>query len=281
MDAPTVSRPLPKPMNEMKNEGFITMASAVLWVRRVVIILAILGSLALAAVLNANWNEGKRLGRVRQQWDDVYKALKDKVKPDDRIVAFEGIAEKLIGSPAHAYVLMELGHLYLEKSQKPEKEKSERDAALKKSIDLYVVVASHEPYKSNPSFGPIAAENAALAMEQAENYDGAIDLLNTTLDSPQMREHFLYNKMVAQLGRVYWLRSLKKTTDGIDAKVDREAAKSRLAEVIRPSNTMVDQPEWYDQSEYIKSLLDGFGKALPDGKAPPEKQKPAVPKPVE
>ena len=274
MAAPTVSRPLNVPVNENKSQGMLSMADAVLWVRRVVMTCAILGIVALAVVTVSSWNETERTSHIKQQWDEVYKALKDKVKPDDRMAALESVAEKVKGSTAHAYVLMELGHLYLEKSLKPEKNKEERDAALKNSIEIYKLVASTEPYRSNSAFGPIATGNAALAMEQAEDYDGAIELLNASLDFPKIKSHFLYNKMVAQLGRLYWLRSLKKSVAGSDAQTDRNAAKSKLAEVLRFSNSKDEQKEkWREQAEYIRSLLDNPGKGLPDGKAPPVKPK--------
>jgi hypothetical protein len=56
---------------------------------------------------------------------------------------------------------------------------------------------------------------------------------------------------------------------------DRESARKKLTDALR-SITKAERPEkWRETAEYVKSLVDKPGKALPDGKAPPEKPRAA------
>src|SRR4029077_11749221 len=55
-----------------------------------------------------------------------------------------------------------------------------------------------------------------------------------------------------------------------DKDKDRTAAREKLADVLRQAGDQ-EQGKWREQAEFIKSLLDKPGKALPEGKIPPPK----------
>lgn len=247
--------------------------------------LVVLGVVALITVAIVTYNERQRVERLRQQWDKVYLALKGKVRPEDRIAAYESLAETLKGSPAHACVLMELGRLQFDEAINAAKLPEDRKAALDKATELFKLVATTEPYSSNPEFGPLAVDGYATALEQAGNYDAAISLLEDNLPKLDKQSHFLYTKLAAQLGRVYWLRSKYPTVDEAskqpksDPAKDGEKAREVLSEVLRVSASREERSKWREQAEYIKSLVEKRGKALPEGTPVPPVKPPAPPTP--
>jgi tetratricopeptide (TPR) repeat protein len=244
------------------------------WAKWVVLACVIVGVVGLITVAVLYTSQQRRTEELRQKWDEVYTATKEKTKLNDRIQALEAIAPKIAGTPAHAYVLTELGNIYFEEATNAKKSREERAEALDKSTKLFELVATNEPFKSNPAFGPVAARSAALAYEQAGNYDAAIKLLNDALAQNDIEQHYLYNPMVAQLGREYWLRSLNKIKENKDPESDRKDAREQLSKALRSTATRDDQG-WRGEAEFIKALIDKPGKALPDGKVPPEKAPPA------
>ena len=282
MAAPTVSRPAHPDLKEDESKSPFNAANAAQWAKWVIIGSLGAGVVALIVVAIVTWNERTRTEKARREWDQVFVALKDKTKPEDRIAALEGIAEKVVGTPAHAYVLMQLGDIFFTEAVKPEKLPEERAAALKKAVDLFKLVSSQTPFSDNPAFGPLALQDAALALEQAGEYDQAIQFLENGLARPDLENtSFLYNKLVAQLGRLYYLRSLKKTEAGQDPKPDAENARKRLADALRAVGPKTDDPEFMQRQDaefireiqYLKSLVDKPGKLLPDGVPPPPKPK--------
>jgi hypothetical protein len=272
MAAPVVTRP-PATVDEDSKSGELSQDVAK-WAGLVVIGCIVLGVVGLIAVAVVTYTDRQHVQKVRDNWDTVYSALKDKTKPDDRVAALESIAEKVKGSSAHAYVLMELGGLYLDRSQSPQRSQEEQKSALEKAVSLYSTVATSEPYASNQSFAPVAASNAALAMEQAQNYDGAIKLLEE--NNKKWEAHFYHNRMAAQLGRLYYLRS-EARKDPKDKEADRNAARDTLGDVLRSTSAREDQGNWREEAEYIKSLVDARGKALPAGTAIPAQKLPTPP----
>ena len=270
MAAPVVSRPPAATFQkEEAAHGFLSPGTAALWAKWIVAALGTAAIIALLVVAIVTWRDRARTEKSRELWDEVYKAVKDKAaRPEEHIAALEGVAEKVKGSVPHAYVLMELAGLYFDQAADPAKSPEDRGAALKKSTELYRLVAGSEPYAGNTFFGPLAIEGEALALEQALDYDAAISLLEEKLPKLESRSHFLFNKLSAQLARLYWLRFQKKN----DPK-DREAARTKAAEVLRTDET----GKWRDQAEYIKSLVDKRGKALPDGTATPPVKPPPPP----
>jgi tetratricopeptide (TPR) repeat protein len=260
------------------------------WVVTACLVLAVVGLIVLTVVW---WNDSNREAQSQTQWDEVYKALKDKNKPEEQIPALESVAGKVKGTAAHAYVLMRLGNLYFKEGTNPAKSKEDQVKALSNAKSSFDLIATQEPYANNKTsmgqtFAPFALEGEALVLEQQQDYDGAIKLLDEKLKD--WESHPLYSKMSAQLGRLYYLRSLKRENKA-DKDKDCELARAKLSEVLRPFDSINSKtpdgdipPEyrsaWREQADYIRSLVSGFGKALPDGKAPPVKQPPApVPPP--
>jgi hypothetical protein len=281
MAAPTVTRPARQDPSESESQSFLSKEKAAQWAKWAVLGTVGAGVIALIVVGIVSWTENARIERLRQNWDTLFTALKDKTTPETRFPALEGVMDKIKGSEAHAYALMELGDLYFEQAVKPSNYPEERAAALKKATSLYLLIAAQEPYRGNPALGPLALQNAALAQEQAQDYDAAIKLIQDEMVRTDLSGHFLYNKLVAQLGRLYYLRSLKKAEAGQDAQPDRELARKTLNDALvaagagRADQIRRDDGEFVSQLEYLKSLVDKPGKALPDGKAPPEKPAPA------
>jgi len=259
------------------------LAEVTRYARWAVLGCVIAGAVAVVVVLVVSSNERSKVEERRRGWDEVHKALKEKTKPDEQIAALEGVAGKVKGTPAHAYVLINLGEIYFAQAVKPENLPEQRGAALKKAIQLFELVATQEPYRSNPAFGPLALASTAMAYEQGQDYDNGIRVLSEGLKRSDLETHFSYNKLVAQLGRLYYLRSLSKPQDSKEAQDDREQARKHVSDTLRTlrakkdSETFNRQNEEYLRSlEYLKSLVDKPGKLLPDGKAPPAKPKPEV-----
>jgi len=254
-------------MNEQDEKSGFAAEQISQWARYVVLALIGVGVAGLIALGVVSMSENKRAEKARKNWDHIYKALKDKSKPDEVMAAFEKVAPEVVGSPTHAFVLMQLGDMHFKEGISPTKNPEDRAASLKKAQALFETVATKEPYSSNPAFGPVAVEGLSLSLEQAKDYDKAISLLEDNLK--KWESHFLYSKLTAQLGRLYWLRSETKDKPE-DKEKDREAARQKLGEVLRQGSAN-SQGAWRDQAEYVKSLVDKPGKALPDGKAPPVK----------
>jgi hypothetical protein len=205
----------------------------------------------------------------------LYEALKDKTNTADRKAALESLAETVKGTKTHAYVMMELAGIYFDEALDAVKTPEEKKTALEKATKLYKFVASEELYANDPMFGPFAVQGTATALEQAQEYDAAIGLLEEKL--PKLEKHLLYNQLVAQLGRLYWLRALQHNND----EKDCDTAREKLAEVLRTEDGIMKYgdrsmtTEWRKQAEYIKSLVDKRGKALPKGTAVPPVKMPA------
>ena len=276
MATPTVTRPLANVESEEKPNAFLT--EALPYLKWIVLAAVVLGIGALVFVGVTTLSERSRREDARQKWDLVYTAQKEKTKAEDRIAALEGIADKVKGSTAHAYVLTTLGQLWFDQAIKPEKSAEERTAALKKAAALFESVASNEPYKSNPAFGPQAAQHLALTQEHAQDYDAAIKTLTEAVDRVPLT-HYLYNKLGAELGRLYYMRSLKKPAGSAEWEKDREEARKRLGDALKAMGKASTEDEerggqdsqYISFLTYIKSIVDKPGRALPDGKAPPVK----------
>ncbi len=223
------------------------------------------GVIVLISLAAISYTSASREKASEQSWDEVYKATQGKAKPEDQIPALESVASKVQGTPTHAYVLMELANLQFKEALNPTRSKEDQAAALKKSEDLFKLVA--DQYNNNRTFSLLALQGQANIFEQKQDYDGGIKFLEDNLK--KFESHYLYNQISTQLGRLYWLRSLKQEK-AEDREKDREAARQRLADVLRQS-TPGERGSWHEQAEYIRSLVDKSGKALPDGKAPPAK----------
>ncbi len=275
MAAPTVTRPLATPP-ETSNPSGLNVEEISRWAKWIVLACVIAGAVGLVVIGVVYVGQQRRTEELRQNWDEVYTATKDKTKTNDRIQALETIAPKVAGTPAHAYILMELGNIYFEQAVNPKKAREERTEALDKATKLYELVATNEPFKSNETFGPAATRAAAACYAQTANYDAAIKLLKDALAQPDIEKHYLYNPMVAQLGREYWLRSLAKAEKKEDPEPDRKEARTQLGEALRNvGEKKEDSQGWRGEAEFIKAIIDKPGKALPDGKVPPEKAPPA------
>jgi predicted negative regulator of RcsB-dependent stress response len=265
MAAPVVTRP-PTAVEEPASPGGMNMEAVTQWARWVVVACVIVGAVGLIAVAVVSFNDNRKSERSRQTWDEVFKALKDKNKPEQIVAALEGLADKVVGTPTHAYVLMELGDTHFKDSTNPSKSVEDRANSLKKAEAIFETVATKEPYASNPAFGPLAIEGLALSLEQEQKYDKAIALIDENLG--KWESHFLRNKLASQLGRLYYLRSLTK--EGAEAEKDRTAAREKLTDVLRQAGDQ-ENGKWKEQALFIKALVDKPGKALIDGKVPPAK----------
>lgn len=303
MAAPTVTRPTTTVTVENTAAKGVEWAQYARWVLIAAVVLGVAG---LAASMVVKYNDDAREAKARGQWDEVYKGLKEKSRSDERIAALEALAEneKIKGTAAHGYILMQLAATHFEAAQNAKKAPEEREAARQRAEALYDFVAKTDPFKSSPSFGPLAARNLALTFEQkqmdgpgTEGFDKAIETLSETLygsktpaaDAPALagiQQHFLFDQMRAQLGRVYWLRAQREK----DAKQKEDLDRARTyinkaletppsAEETKSLNAAASYyrlgtgtAAWRNDAAYLKSLLDTPGKLLPDGKAPPMKE---------
>ena len=277
MAAPTVTRPLATPPDTSNPSG-LNVEEISRWAKWVVLASIAAGVVSLVVIGITYMSQQRRIEELRQSWDEVFLATQDKTKLNDRIQALETLAPKIAGTPAHAYIVMELGNIYFEQAVNPKKAREERAEALEKATKLYELIATNEPFKSNDTFGPAATRAAAACYEQTANYDAAIKLMKDALAQPDIEKHYLYNPMVAQLGREYWLRSLAKIEKKEDPEPDRKEARTALGEALRNVGDKKDEQQqgtWHAEAEFIKAIIDKPGKALPDGKVPPEKAPPA------
>jgi hypothetical protein len=251
-------------MDNQPPRGY-AVAAAMQWApyaKWVALALVLAGLVALLVVGIISWRDNARVESARQQWDTLYEAVKDKADPAERVAALEGVAEKVKGSSAHGYVLMELGQLHFEQAVDPVKSPEERKTSLDAAIKTYELVATSEPFKSNWTFGPLAVQGWVLSLEQAQEYDKAIAVLDEHLPKIEKLSHYLYNPLMADAGRLYWLRFRKSGN-----VKDKEAAREKLDEVLRVTSEEKGpfQPKWREAAEYIFSLVSKQGKALPEG----------------
>ncbi len=230
MSAPTnVIRPSASVVDEPKSGH--TPAPEMDWAHYVK--WGLVGAVALAAIgltssLYVTYAEKSASNKLRSEWDEYHSALSEKKSDDDRMEALEKLADnpKIKGTAVHAFVLASLAHANFEIGQNPRRQVETRAAALERAVLLNRMLATTEPFKSHPSFGPFAVQNLALALEQKQTndpgtqfYDEAIKELHGALYKDEskdadpvkeMKKHFLFNKLNAQLGRLYWLRGLRK-----------------------------------------------------------------------
>lgn len=296
MPAPTVTRP----RTTLAVEPNSAQANKVDWAsyaRYGLIAALILGLAGLATAWTFKASEDSREARVRAQWDEVYKGLKDKKYPAERIAALETLAEneKIKGTTAHASVLMELAQEHFDMAQNAKRAPEERAASRDRAIKIYEFIAQTDPFKSNPAFGPLAARDLAVVHEQSQmdlpdtkGLDAAIDSLTNALyqgkgpDAPPvqaMQSHYLFDPMRAQLGRLYWLRAQLKQGAEQKADLDRardyvnkaleappsEEEKNALTQAYYSRRVRESTAAWRSDAAYLKSQLDPPGKLVKDG----------------
>lgn len=287
MIAPTVTRPAHPDMNAAPASA-IPAAVAAQYAKWIVLGVVLAGVIAIIVVSAVSIVQNSRVEKLKQQWDIVFTAAQNKTKPEEKVTALEAAVNdaKLQGSPAHAYALLQIADYYFDKAIQPETRPEERAAHLKKAAETYKVLAENEPFRSNPAFGPVALGSLASCYEQGGEYDAGIKLLSEGLGAPEMESHLLYNNLRVQLGRMYYLRSIKEGNP--NAKADSEAARKTLTDALqgmigkeREGGSDADrsqQAAYFADVEYLISLLDKPGKALPGGIAPPVKTPPAAEK---
>jgi len=290
MANPVVSRPAPSIAGQ-ENVAPLNTASVARYAKWIVLGVVILGVAVLIVATAVTLIQENRLEHRRAQWDELYLALKDQDTPEKKIAALETVAEKIKGSPAHGYVLMRLGDLYFERVLLDTLQPEQRAEALKKAQDLYLLVATSEPYRSNLALGPVAVESAARAYEQATDYDNAIKILQNN----NLQANYLTNKLGVMLARLYYLRSLKETAKSLDEKDkakkaelekaaadDLSEARSKIESALvglgaAKGTESTQNADFVNEAKYLKSLVDKPGKALPNGEAPPVKMKTPAP----
>ncbi|MEI6236333.1 MAG: hypothetical protein WCT04_25025, partial [Planctomycetota bacterium] len=299
---PTVVRPSASVSDDTQSGQ--TLPAAVEWgnyIRWGLIAAVVLTAVGLASSVYVSYAESSRNTKLRSLWDEYHKAVFDKKSDEDRVDALEKLAADnttIRGSGVHAHVLSSLAHANFEMAQSPRRTLESRAASLERAIQLNKQLAENEPFKSNPSFGPIAVQNLATAYEQKQvnevastkYYDDAIKTLRGAMykddakeadPTKDMKSHFLFNKMTAQLGRLYWLRGLKKIE--LDANKSADAAKgdndfalyyvkqaldSGISAVEKDRFGKDFKGNWREEAAYIKSLLEPIGKMMPGGVAP-------------
>jgi predicted negative regulator of RcsB-dependent stress response len=280
MAAPTVTRPLPS-VTEPDTKTSTISPETEKWVKWAIIGVIAAGLIALITVVATTLAERSRVNTIRSQWDEVFLATKEleKKTPDEKIKAYAAAAEKVRGTPAGAYALMQAADLSFEESLNNQKLPDQRRVALDEAVKMYDQILADEKLRTNAAFGPLAIERVALAHAQRQDYDSAIKFLTENMAEP---EHFLHNKMQGELAIFYYLRSLKKDKEGKDGNDDREKAreKIRVVETGVAANASSDEIDtqlrrydkaFLDQLNYIKQMIARPGKALPGGKAPPVK----------
>lgn len=260
----------------------------------------VLTAVGLVSSVYVTYSEKSRSERLRAEWDEYHNAIFEKKSDDDRIEALEKLADnpKVKGTTVHAYILASLAHANFEMSQSPRRKIEARADALDRAIGLNRLLATTEPFMSNPSFGPPALQNVAIGLEQkqvndpksTQYYDEAIKTLQGALykdDSKdadprkEMKASFLFDKMNAQLGRLYWLRGLRKieldpahATTAADS--DNAMALTFLKKALEAGISSVEKDRfgtdfkgsWREEAAYIKSLLDPKGRMMASGVAP-------------
>ena len=224
------------------------------------------------AVFVSSYTERKREDQRRAAWDEVFLAVKDKKRTvEEQLPALESVWDKVSGTPAQTYVAFELAHWHLVLANDDEREKSQRQEALKKACALYDL--ARKEWSKNLVHGPLACEGAGLCREQEGNHDDAIEVLREGTE--RYGKTFLYEKLCYDLARNYWLRSLKREKDGKanEAAEDRRAALDSLGRAVKEPTG--ERTGWRQEAQFLRSLLEKPGPALkifPDGKVPPPKE---------
>ncbi len=221
--------------------------------------------------------EKERRKNVQSSWDKIYLAFKDKkeLTHQDRIKILEGLWEdkEISGSEAHPSLAMELAQLHFEMGLRPERRPAARMESLKKSKAIYDTVLKQKAWADNPLYGPLAAEGSALAAEQSGDLDEAAKILNDAVR--KYEQHFLFPKLCYQLGRVYWLRSRNSKADPEAVKKDKAEALRRLGQAtLAKAEPGGYPPQWREEAEFLKVLLQKPGAAMPDTVPPPITPKP-------
>ena len=224
---------------------------------------------AVIAVFISSYTERKHEDQRRAAWDEVFLAVKDKKKTvEEQIPALEGVWDKVSGTPVQTYVAFELAHWHLVLANDDEREKSQRQASLKKACTLYDL--ARKEWSKNLVYGPLASQGAGLCREQEGDHDDAIEILKEGTE--RYGKTFLYEKLCYDLARNHWLRSLKREKDGKvnEAAEDRRAALDSLGRAVKEPTG--ERSGWRQEAQFLRSLLEKPGPALkifPDGKVPP------------
>ncbi len=296
MSAPQVIRPTASVAEEPKpgqtTQAPIEWGHYVKWGLLAALTLTAIG---LISSVYLTYSEKSHSDKLTGEWDEFHHAVFEKKGDDERIDALEKLADnpKVKGTTVHAFVLASLAHSNFEMSQNPRKKLESRADALERAISLNRMLATTEPFMSNPSFGIPALQNLCAALEQKQindpgtkYYDEAIKTLQSAMykdDSKEadpkkeMKAHFLFDKLNAQLGRLYWLRGLRKTElkDAAGTTADNAMALVFVKRALEAGITSVEKDRfgsdfkgaWREEAAYIKSLLDVPGKLLPGGAA--------------
>jgi hypothetical protein len=302
MAAPTVTRPTAV-VDQPSSSSTIDWVRYAKW--------ALVAAIALTAVGVVSFFysahvEEKYADDCRKQWDAYYTTTKPADEEDstieDKIEVLEKACEvpALQGKAPHGFALMRLGNIHFNMGISPRKSPEFRRDELVRAEKVFELLATTEPFKSQSDFGMPALQALCATYEQqqvaatdnTERYDKAISLLRPALfqagDSEPLpvaaaKTHFLFDKMTAQLGRLYWLRSLRE-----DAMKKTDAAAADRAQALYFVKTSLEsglssaekemgdrlKAAWREDAAYIKSLLDKSGKMIVDGKIPAAKPEP-------
>ncbi len=253
MPAPTVTRPSAATASvaetpESEKTGLTNEEWAKYAVWGVIALVAV-AVLAFAFTGIVTYSESAHTKKLRAEWDEYFNAVNDKKSDEDRIEALEKLSDnpKIQGTAVHAYALMSMARMNFEISINPRKQPETRAAAVDRAAKLYELVATTEPFKGNPSFGAGALQDLACAYEQKQMsdtestkfYDLAITALrgamytDLTSKDPEpvklYQTHYLFDKLNAELGRLYWLRSQRKA-ELKKAEIVKKADDARKAE---------------------------------------------------
>jgi predicted negative regulator of RcsB-dependent stress response len=286
MAAPTVTRPLASVADAETQARRGLSPDTEKWVKRAIVAILAAGVIALIVVVATSWAESSRVSKIRSQWDVVYLAIKEveKKTPDEKAAALKAAADKVPGSSAQAYALMQAGSLNFQEGRNSQKTQAQRRLSLDKALALYEEVLKNEQFKKNAAFGPLAAEHAALVHAQRRDYDAAIKTLSENMPEA---DHFLYNKLQGEMAQFYFLRATAKEAEGKDASADKEKVREKIS-LVRTGVAAKKEKDPESQKSlseydrdfletlgYIESKISKPGKALKDGKAPPVKAAPA------
>lgn len=199
----------------------------------------------------------------REGWDQVHLALKDAKEDKDRIAALEGVWSKVDSSSAHPYVMMELAQEQYQMAVSEQRPAPERKKSLDRAKQIFDLLREKEG--KHPLYGGLAAEGSAACREQAGDLDGAIQVLTESVS--RYENHFLHSKLCYELGRAYWVRSLKSN----EAK-DREEALRWVDKAIQDTQDNSSRGlRWREEAQFIKSVLEKHGPAWTDSAPPPAK----------
>ncbi|MCZ7648824.1 MAG: hypothetical protein M5U26_26800 [Planctomycetota bacterium] len=229
-----------------------------------------LGALLIVAVivlLVMRQVEIRRLATAQASWDEVFQALKEKDTFKERIPALEGIWDKVKGSDAHPFVMLKLGNALFEDGLKFEKPPAERRESIEKAKKVFELVLKE--YPNNSAYGPLAAQNAGLCAEQLQDFDGALAIY--TKAATDFEDHFLYPQLCYQIARAHWLKA-RQSGGGVEDGA-REEARKWVERALKDSTDPGFGNTWRQQAEYLGSLLENLGPALPDGRIPERRVK--------